>query len=216
MANSRPRIGSAAKPSSSSGRRPQSCARRPTHGESTATTSCGTTMQAAIRTVAHWLDRMVRTLPISGSIAALARWNSSMQPAKISSGRLRSSAASLVRGLSGATARHCAVGPLGIDLARRDERSASSAGHEQQRGDEEDRAGGKQIAARAHRGGRQAVADRGEARIAAEPLADRRMADEAEADRRDGRAEHAARQRVQDRRRQHHREDRQRRIGRAR
>ena len=60
----------------------------PTHGDSSATTSCGTTMQAAISTVAHWLERMVTTLPINGSMAALARWNSNRQPAKISSGRL--------------------------------------------------------------------------------------------------------------------------------
>ena len=67
----------------------------------------------------------------------------------------------------------------------------------------------KQIAAGAHRRRRQAVADRGEAGVAAEPLADRGMADKAEADRGNGRAEHAARQRVQDRRRKHHRKDRQ-------
>ena len=41
-AKRRPRIGSAAKPISSSGRRPQICARRPTQGDKAATTSCGT------------------------------------------------------------------------------------------------------------------------------------------------------------------------------
>ena len=37
-----------------------------------ATTICGTTMQAAISTVAHWLERIVTTPPSSGSIAAFA------------------------------------------------------------------------------------------------------------------------------------------------
>ena len=72
-ANSRPRIGKAANPISSNGRRPQSSARVPTDGDSSATTSCGTTIQAAISTVAHWLERMVTTLPINGSMAPLAR-----------------------------------------------------------------------------------------------------------------------------------------------
>ena len=40
---------------------------------SVATTTCGTTMQAAISTVAHSLDRVVTTLPIRGSIEAFAR-----------------------------------------------------------------------------------------------------------------------------------------------
>ena len=67
------RIGNAANPISSNGRRPQSSARVPTDGDSSATTSCGTTIQAAISTVAHWLERMVTTLPINGSMAPLAR-----------------------------------------------------------------------------------------------------------------------------------------------
>jgi hypothetical protein len=45
---------------------------RPTQGEKIATNTCGPTMQAAIRTVAHWLERVVKTLPISGSMAAFA------------------------------------------------------------------------------------------------------------------------------------------------
>jgi hypothetical protein len=43
VANRRPRIGKAAKPTISNGRRPQSCARIPTHGDMAATTNCGTT-----------------------------------------------------------------------------------------------------------------------------------------------------------------------------
>ena len=171
-------------------------------------------MQAAISTVAHWLERMVRTLPISGSMAALARWNSMTQPAKISSGRLRSRSLELGRA---ACRRAGAARPPwarsgSISLGEM-VRSASSAGTEQQRGDEEHGARREKIAAGAHRGRRQPVADGGEAGIAAEPLADRRVSDQAEADRRHGRAEHATCQRVQHRGRQHDREDRQRRIG---
>ena len=50
---------------------------------------------------------------------------------------------------------------------------------------------GEKITARPHRGGRQSVADRGKAGVAAEPFADRGVADQSQADRGDGRAEHA-------------------------
>ena len=40
--------------------------------------ACGTMIQAAIKTGAHWLDRVVTTPAISGSIAALASCNSSI------------------------------------------------------------------------------------------------------------------------------------------
>ena len=66
-------------PASRIGRRPQRSAWRPAQGETVATTSCGPTMQAAISTVAHSLERIVRTLPISGSMAALASWNSRIE-----------------------------------------------------------------------------------------------------------------------------------------
>ena len=46
-------------------------------------------MQAPISTVAHSAERMVSTLPISGSIAAFAMWNSMTQPARINSPGLR-------------------------------------------------------------------------------------------------------------------------------
>ena len=46
-------------------------------------------MQTAIRTDAQRLERMVSTLPISGSMAAFANWNSMKLPEKISSGRRR-------------------------------------------------------------------------------------------------------------------------------
>ena len=48
-------------------------------------------MQAPTIAAAHSLDRMVTTLAVSGSMAALARWNSARQQAKIISGRLRRS-----------------------------------------------------------------------------------------------------------------------------
>ena len=49
---------------------------------------CGATMHAAIKTVAQLFERVVKMLPTSGSMAALARWNSMTQPARIRSGRL--------------------------------------------------------------------------------------------------------------------------------
>ena len=59
---------------------------RPTDGDANATIACGTMMQAAISTGAHWLERVVTTPAINGSIAALANWNSKTPPAKISNG----------------------------------------------------------------------------------------------------------------------------------
>ena len=44
-------------------------------------------MQAPISVDAHALERMVRILPIIGSMAEFASWNSRMQPAKISNRR---------------------------------------------------------------------------------------------------------------------------------
>ncbi len=87
-ANSTPRAAKAAKHRYNSGRRPHRSAMRPTHGANSATMSCGTTIQAPIRVDAHSLERIVRMLPINGSIAAFASWNSRMQPAKASSRRL--------------------------------------------------------------------------------------------------------------------------------
>ena len=65
-------IQSAAKLSDSSGRLPQRSASRPTAGADNATTSCGTTMQAPIRVVAHVDACRVTTPAINGSIAAFA------------------------------------------------------------------------------------------------------------------------------------------------
>ena len=198
MANSKPRIGSAAKPISNSGRRPQHCACRPTHGENTATTSCGTTMQAAIRTVAHWLDRIVNTLPISGSMAALARWNSITQPARISSGALAQEVEQLRARLVLRHRRRASPwAPSASTSCGAIWTQGQKCRYEQHGGHEENCAGGKKIAASPHRRGCEPVADRGEARVAAEPLADRRMSDQPKADRHDAGPKHATAQRVQ-------------------
>ena len=215
--------GSAARRSRSAatGGGPRSARAVPTHGDSAATTSCGTTMQAAMRSVAQRAERMVTTLPINGSMAALARWNRSRQPAKMSSGRLCISAPGLtVAGvICGGRPRPIRRRRGGAPWARSGsislraiERSAISAGTSRQHGDDENGARGNQIPAGAHRGRRQAVADRGKAGVASEPFADRGVADQAEADRRHGRAEHAAGERMQHRSRQHHGKDRPRGI----
>ena len=58
---------------------PDALRMRPTQAREQGDTICGPTMQAPITTVAHWLERVVSTLPMSGSMDALARWNSRMQ-----------------------------------------------------------------------------------------------------------------------------------------
>src|SRR6185437_10967152 len=58
-------------------------------------------MQAPTKAAAHSLERMVMTLAVSGSIAALARWNRATQPAKIMSGRLRNRPRNVAVGLPG-------------------------------------------------------------------------------------------------------------------
>jgi hypothetical protein len=54
------------------GRRPIVTASRPIVGAMTATTSCGSTMHAAIKAVAQAPERTVISVPTSGSMAALA------------------------------------------------------------------------------------------------------------------------------------------------
>ena len=212
VANSRPRIASAAKPSSSSGRRPHCCALRPTDGEVSATMACGTTMQAAISTGAHWLDRVVTTPAISGSIAALASCSSSTLPAKISSGRWRIRLQTLVA-LASATSRTTAPCARAASISRSRIRiSASKVGIARMKVTRNTERLDKQIAAGAHHGRGDAVAERGIAGVAPEPLADRKRPDQAEADRGNRRTEHATRGGVQGRGGHHHRKDRPRRI----
>ena len=118
VANSRPRIGSAAKPTSSSGRRPQSCARVPTQGESSGDQKlrhddAGCDQERRPLARAHGERRCP-------SAAAWRRWRDETAGGS----RRRSAAAgcaSARRAWSaafGASARRRAVGALRIDLAR--------------------------------------------------------------------------------------------------
>ena len=211
-ANRSPRIGSAAKPISNNGRRPQICARRPTHGDSAATMSlrhddAGRDDDRRPMRRAH--GHRAADQRQHGGIGEMEQQQAAGEDQKRPIVHQRSR---LNRGFVDFAVRRRAVRPLGIDFVVGDRAQRDQRGHQQQHGDDEHGARGKQITAGAHGGRRQAVADGCEARIASEPLADRRVTDEAEADRRDRRAEHATRQRVQDRSRQHHRKDRQHRI----
>ena len=94
-------------------------------------------MQAAISTGAHWLDRVVTTPAISGSIAALASCNSSTPPAKISSGRWRSRWNTLVASASGTSRATRAVGLRDVDLRPRMRDERQQCRDRQQEGDEE-------------------------------------------------------------------------------
>src|SRR5579862_3226904 len=102
--------------------------------------------------------------------------------------------------LVGAPPRRRAVSALRIDLARRDRAQRDERRSEQQDGDDENGAR-RDKADGAHRRRRQPVSNRGKARVPPEPLADRDVADETEADGGNGRAEHAAGKRMQNRRR---------------
>jgi hypothetical protein len=75
IARSRPRSGSAAKPSSRSGRRPRRSASRPRRADRTATTTCEIRIAAESVSSASPACRAARAFAASGSIAALATWN---------------------------------------------------------------------------------------------------------------------------------------------
>ena len=98
---------------------------RPTDGDISATIACGTMMQAAISTGAHWLDRVVTTPAISGSIAALASCSSSTLEAKISSGRRRTRPTTLVALASG-TSRSTAPCAWATSISRSRMRASAS------------------------------------------------------------------------------------------
>ena len=204
--NNSPRTGNAAKPISSSGRRPHRCAQRPTEGEDTATTICGTTIQAATNVVAHALERLVTTLAISGSMAAFANWKTATHPAKVNSGRWVKSVRKA--GRSGSLFSHPAVGAHGVDLVRGDMSERNEGGNDQRSGDQEDRLLRPEISDCTHARGRETVPDRGEAGVAAEPFAAGGMTDESEADRRDRRTHQAAGRGVEDLRAENGRKDR--------
>ena len=160
---------------------------RPIHGANSATMSCGTTMQAPMRVDAHSLERIVRMPPISGSIAALASWNSRMQPAKTSSRRLLN--AHRASPVVAAAARFLL---RTLDVARANAGKRQYGRRRERGGEEEHGLVRDEVSACAHRGGGDAVADGGEAGIAPEPCTQGGMADEREADGGDDRPEHAA------------------------
>ena len=66
------RIGKAANPISKSGRRPHSCARRPTQGAISATMICGTMISADMTSEECVCDLRTRISPARGRTEALA------------------------------------------------------------------------------------------------------------------------------------------------
>ncbi len=183
---------------------PQRSACRPTQGEKAATTSCGPTRQAPISTVAQWLVRMVSTLPISGSMAALARWKSRRQTPKITSerfcSRLFKAESRLFGGGAGCRGRARDRSPRARDGAKH-----QHGRHHQRRGDEEHRLRQEEIADPRPSRRRQHRRPMEEKRaLRPKPLADRRLADKAEADGGDRRPQHAACRGLHRCRREHH------------
>jgi len=112
----------------------------------------------------------------------------------------------------GHLARDRAMGLCDIDFAFADPAKRQHGRDSQNEGDDKDRATGQQITASAHQRCSRSIAERGKAGVAAKPLADRRWADQTEADRSDGRTEHAARGGVQRGSRNHDRKNRPYRI----
>ena len=161
-------------------------------------------MQAAMRTVAHWLDRIVTSLPTSGSIAAFASWKSMSAGGKDDQRAGRSRLARRppagcrcwwLRRRSPPWAR------FGIDLLFPDSPEREQGGQDERGGDEEYGLGRHEVTAGAHDAGGKPVADRGKARVAAEPRANRRVADQTKRDGGNSRAQNRARGDVQQLRR---------------
>src|ERR1700722_15303560 len=84
QANTSARIGNAANPTSSSGRRPQIFAWRPVHGAMIATMTWGTMISAETMSEENASLLYANASPASGSIDALAIWNKNTQPANMS------------------------------------------------------------------------------------------------------------------------------------
>src|ERR1700693_1117455 len=84
QANTSARIGNAANPTSSGGRRPHVFARRPAHGAMIATITWGTMINAETMSEEKVSLLYANASPASGSIDALAIWNKNMQPANMS------------------------------------------------------------------------------------------------------------------------------------
>src|SRR6202142_1014852 len=84
QANTSARIGNAANPTSSSGRRPHIFARRPVHGAIIATMAWGTMISAETMSEESASLLYANASPASGSIDAFAIWNKNTQPANMS------------------------------------------------------------------------------------------------------------------------------------
>src|ERR1700685_3373759 len=84
QANTSARIGNAANPTSSSGRRPHVSARRPAHGAMIATITWGTMINAETMSEERASLLYASASPASGSIDALAIWNKNTPPANVS------------------------------------------------------------------------------------------------------------------------------------
>src|ERR1700739_4914345 len=84
QANTSARIGNAANPISSSGRRPRIFAWRPVHGATIATMTWGTIMSADKMSEERASLLYANASPASGSNDALAIWNKNTQPANMS------------------------------------------------------------------------------------------------------------------------------------
>ena len=114
-----------------------------------------------------------------GSMAALASWNSKMQPANISSRRSHQYAPQ-------AGGRRPLAGVRGtFDVAHANAAERQDRWRSKDGGQEEHSLTGDKGSACTHRSRSNAVADRGEAGIAAQPRAECSMADKAQADRGD-------------------------------
>ena len=127
MAKSRPRSGNAAKPMSRSGRRPQICARVPIHGDSAATSICGTTMQAAINSVAHWLDAHGQHAAHQRQHGRIGEVEQQQAAGKDEQRPIAHQLAGFGPRLCAAVRRRRAMRPLGIDLGRRNHSAAPTA-----------------------------------------------------------------------------------------
>src|SRR5262249_34128 len=106
---------------------PHESATRPTHGADTATMSCGTTMQAAIKVDAHSLAPRVTIPPISGSMAAFASWNSKMQLANTNKRRSLNTLRMVAVGAATSVFRGRSASPMRMRVSAKMAGAASAA-----------------------------------------------------------------------------------------
>ena len=158
---------------------------------------CGTTMQAAISTVAHSAERVVDDAAHERQHRGVGQMEQQRAARENQQRRLADDGAHVDRRVIGFLRHRSAMRAIGIDLGGADAAERNQRRDQQHRGDEEHRTRRQQVSDGAHHGGCDPVADGGKARIASKPLADGRMTDEPEAHRDDAGSEHAARGRVQ-------------------